>query len=49
MSPNIEWLVTNVTPLGSRDRAERAILGVILAAHVLQIHAIFIHGLGGIL
>ena len=26
----IEWLVTNVTPAGALDRAERAILGVIL-------------------
>ena len=28
---NMEWLVTNVIPVGSPDRAERAILGVILA------------------
>ena len=26
----IEWLVTNVTAVGSPDRAERAILGMIL-------------------
>ena len=26
-----EWLVTDVTAVGSPDRAERAILGVILA------------------
>ena len=28
---NIEWLVTNVTAVGSPDRAERAVLGLILA------------------
>ena len=28
-----EWLVTNVTAVGSPDGAERAILGVILAGH----------------
>ena len=27
---NMEWLVTDVTPIGSTDRAEHAILGVIL-------------------
>ena len=31
----IEWLVTDVTAVGSPDRAERAILGVILAGHFL--------------
>ena len=30
----IEWLVTNVTDIGPRGRAERAILGVILAGRV---------------
>ena len=44
MSPNnfpwghlmkIEWLVTNVTVVGSPDIAERAILEVILAGHFL--------------
>ena len=28
---NIEWFVANLTAVGSPDRAERAILGVILA------------------
>ena len=32
----IEWLVTNVAAIGSPDRAERAILGVILAGHVFD-------------
>ena len=31
----IEWLVPNVTAVGSPDRAERAILGVILAGRFL--------------
>ena len=30
----IEWLVSNVTAVVSRDRAERAILGMILAGCV---------------
>ena len=30
----IEWLVANVTAVGSLDRAERAILGVIVAGRV---------------
>ena len=30
----IEWFVANVTAMGSPDRAERAILGVILAGRV---------------
>ena len=30
----IEWLVADVTAVGSPDRAERAILGVILAGRV---------------
>ena len=30
----IEWLVTNVTAVGSPDRAEHAILGVILAGQL---------------
>ena len=29
----IEWLVVDVTAVGSLDRAERAILGVIVAGH----------------
>ena len=29
----IEWLVVNLTAIGSPDRAVRAILGVILAWH----------------
>ena len=31
----IERLVTRVTPVGSPDRAERAILGAILVGHFL--------------
>ena len=30
----IEWLVADVTVVGSLDRAKRAILGVILTGHV---------------
>ena len=26
-----EWLVANVTPVGSPDRAERAVLGIIVS------------------
>ena len=32
----IEWFVANVTAVGSLDRAERAILGLILAGHVFR-------------
>ena len=32
----LEWLVTGVTADGSPDRAERAILGVILAGRFLD-------------
>ena len=31
---NIEWLVTNLTAIGSPGRAERAVLGMILAGRV---------------
>ena len=38
-----EWLVTNVTAVRSPDRAERAILKVILAGqYFLPIQAIFV-------
>ena len=30
----IEWLVANVTAVGSLDRAERVILGVVVAGRV---------------
>ena len=40
----IEWLVTNVTPVGSPDRVERAILWVIWAGYFLPIQAIFVVG-----
>ena len=36
-----EWLVTDVTAVGSPHRAERAILGVILAGRFLPIQAVF--------
>ena len=36
----IEWLVTDVTVIGSPDRAERAILGVILAGRFSPIQAV---------
>ena len=39
----IEWLVTNVTPVGSPDRAECVILGVILGIF-LPIQALFVIG-----
>ena len=32
----IKWFITNITPVGSLDRAERAILGVILAGRSLS-------------
>ena len=39
----IEWLVTNVTVVRSADRAERAILEVILAVlFFLPIQAVFV-------
>ena len=39
----IEWLVTNVTAVGSPDRAKRAILGVILAGDFFcPIQAVFV-------
>ena len=37
-----EWLVTDVTPVRSVDRAEQAILGVILAASFLSIQGTFV-------
>ena len=41
----IEWLVTNVTPVGFPDKAERVILGVILVGRVfLPIQAVFAVG-----
>ena len=41
----IKWLVTDVTAVRSPDRAEHAILGVILAGCVLlPIHVIFVVG-----
>ena len=52
MSPNnfthghlvkTEWLVTNVKPIGSPDRADHAILGVILDVF-WQIQAVFVVG-----
>ena len=39
-----EWVVTNVTAVGSPARAERAILGVILAERFLPIKADFVVG-----
>ena len=51
MSPNnftqdhlvkIKWLVTNVTAVGSPDSAERAILGVVLAASFWTIQVMFV-------
>ena len=38
-----EWLVTNVTPVGSPDRAESVILGVILGVF-LPIQALLVIG-----
>ena len=41
----IEWLVADVTAVGSLDRAERAILGVILTGCVFSpIQVIFVVG-----
>ena len=41
----IEWLVTNVTAVRTPDRAERAILGVILAGLCFwSIQAVFVVG-----
>ena len=40
----MEWLVTNVIPVGSPDRAGRAILGTILAGRFLPIYVIFVVG-----
>ena len=37
----IEWLVTDVTAIGSPGRAESAILGVVLAERVLAVQDIF--------
>ena len=40
---NIEWLVTNVTGVRSPDRAEPAILGVVLAGRFFGlIQAVFV-------
>ena len=41
---NIEWLNTDVTAVGCPDRAERAILGVILAGLFWPIKAICVAG-----
>ena len=38
----LQWLVTNVTPFGSPDRAERAILEVIWRGVFLPIQAVFV-------
>ena len=38
----IEWLLTDITPVGSLDRAEHAILGVILVRHFWPFQAIFV-------
>ena len=38
------WLVTNVTVVRSPDKAERAVLGVILAGHLWPIQAAFVVG-----
>ena len=40
----IEWLDTDVTTVGSHERAERAILEVILAGRFLPIQAAFVIG-----
>ena len=39
----IKWIVADVTPVGSSDRAEHAILGVILGVF-LPIQATFVVG-----
>ena len=53
MSPNnftqahvmkIEWLVTDVTPVESPDRAERAMLGVIWLSVCWPIQDVFVVG-----
>ena len=41
---NIESLVINVTAVGSSDRAEHAIFGMILAVRFLAIQAVFATG-----
>ena len=38
----IEWLITNVSAVGSPDIAERVILGVLLTGHLLSIQATFV-------
>ena len=38
----IEWLVTNVTAIGSSGRAEDAILGVVVAGRFWPIQVIFV-------
>ena len=38
----IKWFVTNVTPVRSPDRAERAIMGMILAVFFWPIQAVFV-------
>ena len=40
----MEWLVTDVTPVGSPDRAERAILGMIWLSVFWPIQAVFVVG-----
>ena len=40
----IEWLVTNVSAVGSPDKAEHAILGVVLAGRFLSIQGVFVTG-----
>ena len=40
----IEWLITNVTAAGSPDRAERAILGVILVGRDIADLDVFVVG-----
>ena len=40
----IGWLITDATDVRSLDRAERAILGGILAGHFWLIQAVFVVG-----
>ena len=40
----LEWLITNVTAAGSPDRAERAILGVILVGRDIADLDVFVVG-----
>ena len=41
----LEWLVANVTPVGSSDRTKHAILGMILTGRfLLLIQAVFVVG-----